>query len=70
MINKKFNRLTVLSENIIKTKYDCVCDCGKKVTVLGSDIRSGHTKSCGCLTSYHEVRIQKMLEDLGIKYVT
>lgn len=52
--------------------WNCTClNCGRKnVIVRGDYLRNGDTKSCGCLTSYHEVRIQKMLEDLGIKYVT
>ena len=52
--------------------WNCTClNCGRKnVIVRGDYLRNGDTKSCGCLTSYHEVHIQKMLEDLGIKYVT
>lgn len=26
----------------------CKCDCGNETTVSGKDLRSGHTKSCGC----------------------
>ena len=25
------------------------CDCGKEVIVNGSSLRSGNTKSCGCM---------------------
>lgn len=53
MINKKFNHLIVL-ERVENDKYGnskwlCKCDCGKQVEVLGIHLRSGHTKSCGCL---------------------
>jgi len=27
----------------------CQCDCGNEVTVSGNNLRSGNTKSCGCL---------------------
>jgi len=27
----------------------CVCDCGNKTTVSISNLRNGHTQSCGCL---------------------
>lgn len=27
----------------------CQCDCGKTFVTLGSSLRNGHTKSCGCL---------------------
>lgn len=40
-------------------KYHCVCDCGKEVDVLGKNLRTGHTTSCGC----------KKLHDLsGMKF--
>lgn len=48
---QKFNRLTVL-ETFIKDyrRYaKCICDCGKNVTILFQSLKSGHTKSCGCL---------------------
>lgn len=59
MIGKRFNNLIVLcqSEEKDKTnhlKYLCKCDCGNITTVLGSSLRSGHTKSCGCLIFKHK----------------
>lgn len=29
--------------------WNCKCDCGNKFVVLGSSLKSGNTKSCGCL---------------------
>lgn len=29
--------------------WECVCDCGKTITALSSNLTSGNTKSCGCL---------------------
>lgn len=52
----KFERLTVLKRSKTKNKkamWDCVCDCGGKVTVAGGNLRNGHTKSCGCLQTNH-----------------
>lgn len=53
MIGKTFNRLTVLEEIPERRNrtiyYKCQCECGKIVEVSGSALRSGHTKSCGCL---------------------
>lgn len=54
MIGKKFGRLTVLSLEPRISKYfrwKCQCDCGNTAVVLGSVLRLGSTKSCGCLRS-------------------
>ena len=32
-----------------KAVWLCKCDCGNSVKVCGIDLRSGHTKSCGCI---------------------
>lgn len=52
LIGKKFNSLMVMSYHS-KIKYDkkylCQCDCGNLKVVVGHKIKSGHTKSCGCL---------------------
>lgn len=52
---KKFNRLTLLSYHGKKNKnnrpiVNCRCDCGKPVEVLLDGLKSGNTKSCGCLS--------------------
>jgi hypothetical protein len=49
---KVFDRLTVDSKTISKNKkiaWSCRCLCGKKIVVTTCDLRSGNTKSCGCL---------------------
>lgn len=30
-------------------RWNCVCDCGRRVVVCGNNLKSGNTKSCGCL---------------------
>ena len=32
-----------------KATWKCVCACGREVVVSGKDLRSGNTRSCGCL---------------------
>lgn len=32
-----------------KIIFECVCDCGKSVAVIGDSLKRGLTKSCGCL---------------------
>ncbi len=47
-----FNRLIVMRYVGLnkhgKSVWECHCECGKVVHVIGSKLRSGHTKSCGC----------------------
>lgn len=68
MINKKFSRLTPLeldketSAKMGRLYYHCCCECGKQVSVDGYKLRSGHTRSCGCLSS--ELAAQRNLIDL------
>lgn len=47
----KFGRLTVLSTFMLNgwTKAECLCDCGKKTVLRVNALRTGGTKSCGCL---------------------
>ena len=57
LTGQKFGRLTVVerTEDRITSKrrhirWDCTCDCGTKhVIVTTSSLKSGNTKSCGCL---------------------
>lgn len=50
---QKFSRLTVLgsagTNNLGKSIWRVLCECGKEAIALGAELRSGHTKSCGCL---------------------
>lgn len=48
LVGKKFGRLTVL--NYLKLgKCECVCSCGNTSLVFTSNLKRGHTQSCGCL---------------------
>lgn len=54
MIDEKGNsygRLVVtgLSHRNGKVYWECKCSCGNSKVVYGDHLRSGHTKSCGCL---------------------
>jgi len=52
IIGKKFNRLTIVSRAAnedTRAAWNCICDCGNTITLNGKQIRSGHTKSCGCI---------------------
>ncbi len=53
LINQTFGRLTVLEYSYTKNKrayWKCQCSCGKMITTSTNLLRSGKTKSCGCLS--------------------
>ena len=60
---QRFGRLTVIeraaNDKHGEPRWLCRCDCGNHVIVLGSSLRSGHTKSCGCLQREHAAKIGK-----------
>ena len=48
--------------------WKCKCDCENTTIVLGSNLYTGHTQSCGCITG-QPIKHQEMKEDeipLGI----
>lgn len=73
MIGKKFGRLTVigLSENTSgkrhRLMYYCDCDCGNKnVEIVGEKLRSGHTRSCGCLVKEQAHNVHKKYNEYDL----
>lgn len=53
MINQTFGRLTVIDEAPRRSKtrhrfWRCKCICEKVIIADGSNLRNGHTTSCGC----------------------
>ena len=49
---KKYGRWTVLEYSHTKSKnayFKCKCDCGIEKIVRGRSLRTGQSKSCGCL---------------------
>ena len=53
LAGKKFNYLTVLGfdhqDDRNNYVWKCECDCGNTVYATSYALKSGHTKSCGCL---------------------
>lgn len=52
---RKFGRLTVRSRSKTRSGHNimwtCICDCGNVVRVTGANLKSGNTRSCGCLAA-------------------
>lgn len=53
MKGQKFNKLTVLeyagTNKHHSATWKCKCDCGNEIIATGHNLRTNHTKSCGCL---------------------
>lgn len=52
--NQRFGNLIVLTKTSERDArgsilWECRCDCGNITTVSSNKLRTGHTKSCGCL---------------------
>lgn len=60
MINQRFGKLVVTSFSGKNSQgrymWNCDCDCGNKVTVSGTSLRIGVTKSCGCFKAESAVK--------------
>ena len=57
LTGKRFGKLVVLNEaekigmpgkSRWRSRWNCLCDCGKQTAVFSTALKSGNTKSCGC----------------------
>lgn len=62
----RYGRLTVLKRTVFtkRAKWLVRCDCGVEKEVLAESLRSGSTKSCGCLRS-ESVKSKNMTHGLS-----
>lgn len=52
LTGQRFGRLVVIKKvesHCTNAKWLCKCDCGNETTALGTTLRRGETKSCGCI---------------------
>ena len=56
---QRFGKLLV-KEYISDNRWLCQCDCGKERTFTGSQLISGHNKSCGCILDLTGQRFGKL----------
>ena len=73
LTNQRFERLLVLerapkdpAKKSRTAKWKCRCDCGTELIVDGSNLRTGHTKSCGCL---QKEKMSERIDDLSGKKI-
>ena len=73
LIGQTFNKLTVIeragSDKRGEALWNCQCECGNQIIVLGSNLRTGHTTSCGCeRRSRGELAVAKLLTENNIVF--
>ena len=60
LIGKKFGKLIVVKREYPnrgkQSIYLCKCDCGTEKIIRGNNLKSGGTKSCGCLAYSNGIR--------------
>ena len=54
LTGQRFGRLVVIRKSVERANagevlWECKCDCGEFSVVKSGNLRSGSTKSCGCL---------------------
>ena len=53
LVGQIFGRLEVISFDSVSknghTRWLCRCECGKEMVKFATNLRKGHTQSCGCL---------------------
>jgi hypothetical protein len=67
-----FGKLKVVSVAYkVNTKYcwNCICECGKAAIIEGNRLRSGKTKSCGCLRKTQNGLSQSSIYNVWISMI-
>lgn len=72
LTNQQFGQLIVLYrvQNLGTTrgaKWRCQCSCGNETEVLASNLKRGHTLSCGCMQKA-KVKESHFIDETGKKY--
>jgi hypothetical protein len=62
LAGQKFNHLTAL-HHVEGPKWMFRCDCGNDAVLWSSAVKSGHTKSCGCLRTNKGLGAARVRDD-------
>lgn len=71
LLNQKFNKLLVIdfALNVGKRPaWICQCDCGNTKIIKSEELKSGGTKSCGCLNIEQRSNRAEKMYSVNIKY--
>jgi hypothetical protein len=66
IINKKFNKLTIV-KRLENSKVHCSCECGGIRICSLKDLKRGRTKSCGCARNTPELRELSRLRAIDLQ---
>ena len=70
---ERFGNLTIIQREGTNKRHDavylCQCDCGNTTTANRQVLVKGYKKSCGCIKSFGEQKIQQLLEKNQIKFI-
>lgn len=75
LVGQRFGKLVAVelledSDRFNRRVYRCKCDCGRETTVSSICLTTNHTLSCGCLLSYYNMYIDKLLDSKEIYHKT
>ena len=72
LIGQRFGFLTVIAltekSNYEGRLWECQCDCGNKKLVSTYSLTAGRVRSCGCINSLMNSKIETIFRNLNIKY--
>lgn len=76
LVGRKIGRLQILSfagrntqGAYSKRMWECLCECGKTVTLCSQVLLSAHTRSCGCLEKSNGAHLRKHGESGTPEYI-
>lgn len=72
-IGERFGRWTIAGSAVHRGEtllYPCRCDCGTEKLVIGGTLRSGMSRSCGCLKDETTARVHTKHGDASVAHPT
>ena len=72
LVGQRCGKLVVI-ERVSNNRFDhvcykCKCDCGGETIVDSTNLKGGHTNSCGCIKSKGEMKINQWLTEHQISF--
>ena len=71
ILGQRFGRLVavaVAGQKSNKTCYQFLCDCGGEKIAVGSEVKRGKTRSCGCLLKEHGATLSANTQMVGQRF--